>query len=263
MSSSKPEDVVHSIQSEILEFEPKTIRIPPGPFLMGSSDDDELALDDEKPQTSIWLDEYRIGCYPVTNREYRAFVEHPSNEGKEGFKHIFPTGKGDHPVVMVSWPEATAYCAWLSEMTDKIYRLTTEAQWEKAARGADGSIFPWGNVFDRGKCNTLGSKVGDTTPVGHYSPDGDSPYGCSDMAGNVWEWTSSLWHKDEHRRVYGYPYDQHDGRESVNMPSYAIRITRGGCWSYAHANARGARRYHSHPNFASNRNGFRVVLVPG
>ena len=262
MSKSKPADKRLSIQAGISPIEPETIHIPAGPFLMGSSDDDEFSWDDEKPQHTTWLGEYWIGRYQVTNREYKAFVQNVSDDDIDSIEHIFPKGKGDHPVVIVSWRDANGYCVWLSEMTGKTYRLPTEAQWEKAARGEDGRIYPWGNAFDSGNCNTLESKIGGTTPVGHYSPAGDSPYGCADMTGNVWEWTSSLWHKDEQGRVYGYPFEPADGRERLDAPPYAIRITRGGSWSYSHTNARVARRYHSHPNFESNRNGFRVVVLP-
>ena len=121
----------------------------------------------------------------------------------KGFKHPVDgwEKKKDHPVTYVKWTEAMAYCQWLNQILNSeftrsgqnlILRLPTEAEWEKAARGIDGLEYPWGNTFDKNKCNTSESGKGGTTPVGLYSPQGNSPYGCADMAGNVWEWTHSL-----------------------------------------------------------------------
>ena len=175
-------------------LEPEMILIPAGPFLMGSSDDDKQARDAEKPQHIVDLPEYLIGKYPVTNGEYQAFVRDTGRQPPsrwDGGK--YPKGQKDHPVAYVTWHDAMAYCKWLSEKTRKTYRLPTEAEWEKAARGPGGLIYPWGNLFDKNRCNTFESGIGNTTPVGNYSPAGDSPYGVADMAGNVWEWTQSLW----------------------------------------------------------------------
>ena len=92
----------------------------------------------------------------------------------------------------VSWYDVVTYCRWLSKVTGKPYRLPSEAEWEKAARGSEGWIYPWGNEWDEKLCNSLEGGKGGTSPVGMYSPAGDSPYDCADMAGNVWEWTRSL-----------------------------------------------------------------------
>ena len=107
----------------------------------------------------------------------------------------FPPDKADHPVVLVSWHDAQAYAEWAGK------RLPTEEEWEKAARGTDGREYPWGNEFDKERCNTRESGIGGTTSVGQFSPQGDSPYGCVDMVGNVWEWTASDWSSKSKTKV--------------------------------------------------------------
>ncbi|MCI0518808.1 MAG: SUMF1/EgtB/PvdO family nonheme iron enzyme, partial [Chloroflexi bacterium] len=184
-------------------FEPEMARVPAGPFLMGSTQEQIVRLvkegmnenraSREAPQHTLELPEYWIGKYPVTNLEYQAFIKdgpHPPPRGWDGAS--YPADEGDHPVVNVSWRDSVAYCAWLSAQTGKRYTLPSEAEWEKAARGADGRVYPWGDDFDKTRCNTREGGHGDTSPVGRYSPRGDSPYGCADMSGNVWEWTRSL-----------------------------------------------------------------------
>ena len=120
-------------------------------------------------------------------------------------------------MVNVSWDDAVDFCRWLSEATHRSFRLPSEAEWEKAARGSDGRIYPWGNQApDEKRCN-FGTKVGDTTPVGKY-PDGASPCGALDMAGNVWEWTGSIYKP--------YPYAPDDGREDPGSTAGAC-VARG------------------------------------
>jgi formylglycine-generating enzyme required for sulfatase activity len=144
------------------------IKIPAGEFLYGE--------DKEKIVTK----EFFIDQHPVTNAEYKKFVEATHCSDPASWRNgTWPAGKENHPVVEVNWASAAAYAQWAGK------RLPTNEEWEKAARGTDGRVWPWGNEFDPDKCNTFSDG---TTPVGKYSPQGDSPYGCMDMAGNVWEW---------------------------------------------------------------------------
>lgn len=186
---------------------------------------------------------YRIGRYPVTNAQYARFlaenpaypVPHLDEVWAEPYnwdpqRRTYPEGKANHPVVLVSWEDALAYCEWAG------VRLPTEVEWEKAARGEDGRIYPWGNEFDPQRANVRESGIGSTTPVGVY-PDGASPYGLLDCAGNVWEWTTS--------RL---------GENQI--------IICGGSWNFRAEDARCFARDYSHPGHRSNRIGFRVVTGP-
>jgi formylglycine-generating enzyme required for sulfatase activity len=231
-------------------------RIPAGAFLMGSDEGkDSQAEDDEKPQGSIDIPyDYWMARFPITNEQYDAFVRaqngvHPVS-GWES--------RRDYPVVNVSWMDAMAYCRWLNDSlkgelpADLTLRLPTEAEWEKAARGTDERIFPWGDASDKGKCNTDEIITGGTTPVGSYSPQGDSPCGCADMSGNVWEWTHSLYEP--------YPYRADDGRE--NEEADGLRALRGGSWISALEGARVSSRGNDRPDNQWKDIGFRVVAVP-
>ena len=182
-----------------IEFD--SVTIPAGEFLMGSNKKKGILVDDsERPQHKLYLPAYRIACTPVTNAQYKRFIQATNYEPPEHWeKGSIPHGKKDHPVVYVSWQDAQAFCRWAG------VRLPTEAEWEKAARGTDGRIYPWGNQKpDNALCNCA-FKASDTTPVGAY-PKGASPFGVLDMAGNVWEWTSS--------KIADYPYKADDGRQT-------------------------------------------------
>jgi formylglycine-generating enzyme required for sulfatase activity len=244
-------------------FEPQLVRIPAGSFLIGSTVAQieqviQAGLDEdfarrESTQHTLELPTYQIGKYTVTNTEYQAFVQdtgHTPPRHWEG--EDYPEEKGDHPVVYVTWYDAAAYCAWLSEKTGKTYRLPSEAEWEKAARGEDGLIYPWGETFDPEKCNSGESGIDDTTPVGQYSPQGDSPYGCVDMAGNVWEWTRSIFRD--------YPYDPEDGCESLEGDE--PRVLRGGAFRNSPRLVRCAVRFNNDPDDWSISIGLRVVVSP-
>jgi formylglycine-generating enzyme required for sulfatase activity len=170
-----------------------------------------------------------------------------------------PKGKENHPVGLVSWHDARAYCKWLSEVTGKLYRLPSEAEWEKAARGTDGRIYPWGNRWKKKRCNTEEGVEWETTPVDAY-PSGASPYGCLDMAGNMWEWTLSLWGEDYGRPESGYLYDPDDGRENVEAGDEIYRVVRSGSWSDDRHDARCAFRHRESPHSGGYYWGVRVVV---
>ncbi len=137
------------------------ILIPAGEFLMGSDPQkDSDTEDNEQPQHLLYLPDYYLGKTPVTNAQYRAFVQATGYQRPEDWAEGRPPrDKEDHPVVNVSWYDAVTYCRWLSEVTGKSYSLPSEAEWEKGARGTDGRIYPWGNQWDETRCN---SSQGDT-----------------------------------------------------------------------------------------------------
>lgn len=251
---------------------PEMVRIPAGTFLMGSVPErDPNAKENEIPQITVDLPQYWIGKYPVTVGEYRAFVQgggyderrwwiEAGWEVRQKENWTAPrfwddeqwTGDDRLPVIGVSWYEAWAYAQWLAEMTGDAYLLPTEAEWEKAARGTDGRIYPWGDKFDKAKCNTDESGIKHTTPVGQYSPQGDSPYGCADMAGNVWEWCLTKW---------GWQYAV--GLEAMdNAPAGdASRVVRGGSCLYNSVAARAVARVDRFPYNWFDVYGFRVVVA--
>jgi formylglycine-generating enzyme required for sulfatase activity len=229
------------------------VRIPAGPFLMGSDPaKDKHAREREQPQHTLELPEFYMGKYPVTNAQYAVFVQ---ATGRSKPRHWedgeVPSGKEDHPVVHVSWQDAVAFCTWLSRETGREFTLSSEAEWEKAARGTDGQIYPWGDDPPTPELCNFGQNVGNTTSVGNYSPVGDSPYGCVDMAGNVWEWCRTKWESD---------YKDYQGDD--DLEGYARRVLRGGSFSCADSDVRCAYRYRIYPNLRRWYSGFRVVASP-
>jgi formylglycine-generating enzyme required for sulfatase activity len=198
--------------------------MPRGEFLMGAND----GHPNHQPEHNIYLADFYIDRWPVTNGEYKQFLDdtgHPIPNYEvswcdtQGYNwdpnmRMYPEGKADHPVVLVTWEDAMAYAAWAGK------RLPTEAEWEGAARTAAGYRYPWGNEPLPGRCNCKEARVGETSPVGTFSPDGDTPAGLIDVVGNVWEWTNSLFRP--------YPYNPNDGRE--NRQTSGFRVLRGGSW---------------------------------
>jgi len=155
------------------------------------------------------------------------------------------------PVVGICWHEARAYCAWLTAATGEPWRLPSEAEWEVAARGPAGRRYPWGEAFDAGRCNVFETHVRGTTPVGCF-PGGDTPEGIADLAGNVWEWTGSLYRP--------YPYAASDGREDPGEGD-GSRVVRGGSWHLNQSFARAAFRLLNLPRGRLGNYGFRLVCA--
>jgi formylglycine-generating enzyme required for sulfatase activity len=203
-----------------------------------------------QPRHRVYLPEYWISRTPVTQAHYQVYVEATRANTPDLWEGGKPLpGREQHPVVSVSWEDARRYCAWLSETAGRAHRLPTEAEWEKAARGTDGRIYPWGDEWDAARCNTSEGGLEAVAPVGGY-PQGASPYGVLGMAGNVWEWTSSA--------RADYPYDARDGREDQEIETR--RIVRGGSFLLDRRYARCAVRYGSDPARRAWMYGFRVVV---
>jgi formylglycine-generating enzyme required for sulfatase activity len=219
---------------------PPVCDVPAGEFLMGSDPKrDREANDDEQPQHHVTLPAFQIARFPVTVAEYACFVRTGYSKPSKGSGYAdvdWPTQltRLDHPVTRVSWHDAVAYAAWLSECSGQPWRLPSEAEWEKAARGTDGRIYPWGNTFDKARCNTRKSGIKATTPVDRY-PGGASPCGALDLTGNVWEKTASVFEP--------YPYTPSAGREAPEATG--DRVLRGGCWDNPVEVVRAAYRYRS------------------
>ena len=260
----------------------KFVMVPEGEFLMGSPDDE--GDDDEHPQHPVKLGAFMIGVTEVTNAQYRPFVEAGGYRNStfwsdDGWKWrtensiIEPGCWGDKnlnqpdlPVVCINWYEADAYSSWLRAETRLNIRLPTEAEWEKAARGRYGSVYPWGSEFDSKRLNYCDSNcdsgwkdanVNDnfimTAPVGSF-PIGASPYGALDMAGNVWEWT----------------YDWYDKAYYANSPSIepfsstgTNFVVRGGSWYESADGVRSANRSSAPLETANPLLGFRLVRYVG
>ena len=232
--------------------EPEWVEIPAGEFTMGEG----------SKAHRVSLPAYAIARVPISNAQYALFTQasrHPPPKYWQGPRP--PRGKESHPVVDVSWQDALAYGRWLAAVTGKAVTLPSEAEWEKAARGAsDARAYPWGDAFDAARCNAAESGFGDTTPVGIFA-SGASPYGCLDMAGNVWEWTRSLWGKDWDKPGFGYPYDPSDvQRENLDAPDEVRRVVRGGSWGNPRDSARCAVRHRFFPVGWLDYSGFRVLL---
>jgi formylglycine-generating enzyme required for sulfatase activity len=228
---------------------PPVCGVSSGSFLMGSDKSVDLEADgDETPQHTVTLESYSIGKFQVTVAEYWCAIR--AGAANEPYNWSSQLGKFTHPVVNVTWYDAINYCKWLSQITGDVWRLPTEAEWEKAARGTDGRIYPWGNQWDTTRCNTAESNIGSTVPVGYYGEKGASPFGVQDTASNVWDWCSSLYKE--------FPYRPDDGRENLSTPS-GKRVLHGASWEGMKRFARVACRSIANPGSFDHDRGFRLV----
>ncbi len=198
------------------------VYIPAGPFIMGS--DDEFAQISSKPAHRVDLKGYWIDRFEVTNAQYAACVESKyctvvrDIASAEHPDYYTNAAYADYPVIHVDWNQANAYCSWAGK------RLPTEAEWEKAARGSDSYIYPWGNELQQPmpmQINQFG--MGDTVPVRSF-PEGASPYGVYNMAGNVWEWTA-----DQFDRYY---YGKSPAENPKSVTGGVEYVIRGFSWAY-------------------------------
>ena len=251
------------------------VEIPAGTFLMGSTKGDQLASDAEKPQHKLSLPRYYVARYPVTVAQFRAFVDASGYIPEdEDCLH----GLLNHPVVDITWYEALKYCQWLTErlrewegtpeplaclLRQEGWQVTlpSEAEWEKAARGNDGRRYPWGDMPDPTRDNYGETGILRTSAMGCF-PTGASPFGCLDMAGNVVEWTRSLWGVDPGKPDYRYPYKPRDGRESLKAARNVARVLRGGVFISPLRLMRCAYRFRLNPLDSGADVGFRVAVCP-
>lgn len=237
------------------------VYVPAGEFWMGCSSNEIKCSDGEWPQHKVYIDAFYIDKYKVTQGEYDQCVstgECRSNQKYDGFT-------GDRqPVVGVDWNDANSYCTWAGK------RLPTEAEWEKAARGTDGRIYPWGNEFDGRKVNFCDKhcskdwslkRVDDgyskTAPVGSY-PSGASPYGAMDMAGNVWDWVND-WYDG---RYYSSSPERNPKGPEGPVSGYPYRVLRGGSWSSFPELLRSSHRAWDSPVTRKDGIGFRCSRTP-
>jgi formylglycine-generating enzyme required for sulfatase activity len=244
--------------------EPTWVDVAAGEFWMGDDNREH-----EKPLHKLFLDAFKIARVPITNMQYRFFVEATGYKTPRHWLDVkIPRGEESHPVVNVGWDDVLKYCEWLSTVTGKIIMLPSEAEWEKTARGArDQRAYPWGNYWDPTKCNADELVLGNTTPVGIF-PEGASPFNGLDMAGNVWEWTRSAWgiwndQKSKFDFLFKYPYDPQDGRESLENKVGIARVVRGGSFFGNREDARCAsrNRLRKLPDNLGRYFGFRVVTL--
>ncbi|MCP4599114.1 MAG: formylglycine-generating enzyme family protein [Proteobacteria bacterium] len=265
--------------------------IPPGPFFMGSDrSTDNKSHGDEQPEHQITLPLYFISLYPVTEAQFKEFVNTSEYEMQY---NDYIRGSNDHPVVNVTWHDAIAFCKWMTDHWNSelpkgyAFVLPSETEWEKAARGGIEVLetpviqsladrlkmpevarqapntepqrkYPWKGEFDEGNANTSHHDFGSTTSVDRFH-SGASPYGVRDLSGNIWEWTRSLWGQHPFRPSFKYPYNPADGREEIGASDNERRVLRGGSFLFDSKYARCSYRSKNTPYDKYRDFGFRIV----
>ena len=224
------------------------VLIPAGEFTMGSQDGDA----DERPAHKVQVNAFSMDVYEVTVRQYAEFLRAEGFHSPLDWKTMNQPTHQKYPVANVDWADAAAYCKWAGK------RLPTEAEWEKAARGTDGRLYPWGNDpptplhANYGKTGSHNYEA--LAPVGTFE-NGKSPYGIYDMAGNVWEWVSDWYDTDYYKNS---PQQNPEG-----PPTGGFKVIRGGAWNTSARNLRSSDRYWDPPSFRSLYfPGFRCVKNP-
>jgi formylglycine-generating enzyme required for sulfatase activity len=226
------------------------VRVPAGEFTMGASLTDPEAEADERPQHLVYLDEYLIARFELTTKQWRTFVN-ATGYACDPKSLIDPD---DRPARWVSWEDAQVFCAWATQVSGRRVRLPTEAEWEKAARGTDARMYPWGNNPPFCLLCNLWTCVNESAPVGSCSPYGDSVYGCADMSGNLKEAVQDR-HSWDYYKVSPYlnPTGPTDGWNVV---------ARGGAWSMPGRDVRSSNRHTTAPTARDQYDGFRIAVTP-
>jgi formylglycine-generating enzyme required for sulfatase activity len=220
------------------------VLVPAGAFTMGSNE-----VEDEQPIHQVTLDAFYLDKFTVTTARYRRFLAAAKLEPPRHWDEVNPTRDAERPVIGVTWFMADQYCRWAGK------RLPTEAEWEKAARGTDARLYPWGNAEPTaahgnfGKMRWIGYET--LTPVGSFKA-GDSPYGVSDMAGNVWEWVADWFDANYYRSS--------PARNPPGPAHGVAKSLRGAGWTYDGVVARAADRNRDDPTTQINSFGFRCAM---
>ncbi|MBP2561861.1 iron(II)-dependent oxidoreductase [Neorhizobium galegae] len=240
--------------------------VPGGSFTFGSNTHPNSA-----PPHRAVVGDFRIGLYPVTNASYGTFIAETGRPWRspDGFSE----DRRNAPATDLTWRDACAYCDWLTDRwrdagrirADEIVRLPSETEWERAARGDQPDygdetiVYPWGSIWRDDAANSEEAGFNNTCTVGLF-PRGRSPYGCYDMAGQVWEWGTTLWGEDMATPSFTYPYAD-DGREALDAAPSIRRILRGGCFSSGKLKACCTYRGSLEPDGFWRGNGFRIVIA--
>ncbi len=247
LPSHTTEDALGKLDSMVL--------VPGGWFIMGCNKGEE----DEKPERKVWIDSFRITQYPVTNRQYAQFIAETGHRIPRYWKNK-NCNAPLQAVVGVSWDDAVEYCRWKSRKKSTIYRLPTEAEWEKAARGTNSRKYPWGN--NKPSRNHADTRLKEKMPAVGMCTLGMSPYGCYDMTGNIWQWCAD-WYD---RNYYQIASDRNPLCTTENTRNG--RVVRGGNWVFLGCCSgspeyalRCVQRNAFHPKLRKKSVGFRCVKV--
>ncbi|MCK5579524.1 MAG: formylglycine-generating enzyme family protein [Planctomycetes bacterium] len=249
---AKPK-VIDSEGDEIIEQE--MILIPGSNFQMGSKKKEGEI--NENPRHRVHVSDFQIDKYEVSNAMYAKFIKETKHEVPPHWSDgKIPFGQENHPIVNVSWTDAVAYAEWAGK------RLPTEAEWEKAARGDDAHVYPWGNEWDKLKCRNKFSNIRNTSEINEYE-DGQTQTGCFQMAGNVAEWVNDRydWRYYKRKPVPGRdPKGPGDDELTIkNKIRYQLRVIRGGSWNDNKNEIRCAKRMGQNPEYKSLTLGFRCA----